>query len=105
MNLHSLKMVTIVTEDSVRPQLAKKICELGATGYTSQEVQGFGSRGTRSDPFANNVQLEVICPENVAFAILQYVADNFFENHACIAWISDVKVVRGARYLAPTPKK
>ena len=105
MQLFTLKKVTIVTEDVVRVALAKKVCELGASGYTCREVQGYGSRGTRSDPFANNIEFEIICPEPVAQSILTYVADHFFEHHACIAWLSDVQVVRGARYAVPAPKQ
>jgi nitrogen regulatory protein P-II 2 len=100
MLLHTLKKVTVVTEDSLRHQLVKKICELGATGYTFHEVQGFGSRGSRSDAFANNVQIDVVCSEAVADSILTYVAENYFENYACIAWVGDVQVVRGTRYVA-----
>ncbi len=100
MQLHTLKKVTIVIEDNLRQSLVKKICELGATGYTCHEVQGFGSRGARSDPFANNVEIEVVCAEPVANAILTFVAHNYFENHACIAWLMDVQVVRGSRYVA-----
>lgn len=100
MQLHTLKKVTIVTDDQLKHQLLKKITELGGTGYTCHEVQGYGSRGVRSDVFAGNVEVTVICSEEVATAILTYVAHNFFENAPCIAWLSDVQVVRGARYVA-----
>jgi len=103
MQLHTLKKVTIVTEESLKVTLLKKIIELGATGYTVNEVQGYGSRGARSDQFGSNVQVQLVCPESVAFAILTYVSHNFFEHYACIAWTSDVQVVRGARYEAPSP--
>jgi nitrogen regulatory protein P-II 2 len=101
MQLHTLKKVTIVIEDTLKNQVVKKICELGATGYTCHEVQGFGNRGSRSDPFTSNNEITVICQDSVANSILKHVADNYFENHACIAWLSDVQVVRGARYLTP----
>lgn len=101
MQLHSLKKVTIVTEDSLKKELKKKICEFGASGFTCREVQGYGSRGIRSDAFASNVEFEVICPESVATAILTYVSHHYFEQYACIAWLTDVQVVRGERYAEP----
>jgi nitrogen regulatory protein P-II 2 len=104
MQLFTLKKVTIVTEDQLKHQLLKKITELGGTGYTCHEVQGYGSRGTRSDQFNSNVEVTVICSEEVATSILTYVSHNYFENAACIAWLSDVQVVRGARYVE-TPAK
>lgn len=105
MQLHTLKKVTIVTEDTLKSQLMKKVCELGATGYTCFTVQGYGSRGARSDQFASNIQLDVICPEPVAHAILTYVSHSYFDQYACIAWLSDVQVVRGARYATPPGSK
>lgn len=98
MQLQTLKKVTIVIEDALKHDLLKKVIELGATGYTCKEVQGYGTRGARSSVFATNVEVELICSENVASAILTFVSHNYFEHYACIAWLSDVSVVRGARY-------
>lgn len=98
MQLCTLTKVSIVTEDTLSAQLKKKICELGATGFTCREVQGYGSRGIRTDQFASNIEFEVICSEPVAHAILTYVSRNYFEQYACIAWLTEVQVVRGARY-------
>jgi len=88
MQLHTLKKVTIITEDSLRSTLLKKVIELGATGYTCHEVQGYGSRGARSDQFVGNIEVQLICEESIATAILTYVSHNYFENYACIAWTS-----------------
>lgn len=98
MQLHTLKKVTIVTEDSLKQSLLKKVIELGATGYTCRQAEGYGSRGARSDQFTSNVEVELICSEKVAIDILTYVSHHYFDNYACIAWTSDVQVVRGARY-------
>lgn len=103
MQLHTLKKVTIITEDTLKHDLLKKLIELGATGYSCHECQGYGSRGARSDQFASNVHVELICEQPVAHAILTYVSHNYFERYACIAWLSDVEVVRGARYTQPKP--
>ena len=100
MQLQSLKLVTVVAEEILKEQLGKKGLELGATGYTTYQAQGLGSRGARTDEMGvGNVRLEFICPPAVAEAILTYVSHTFFENYACIAWMSDVSVVRGAHYV------
>jgi nitrogen regulatory protein P-II 2 len=101
MQLQTLKKVTVVIEDTLKNHIIKKICDFGATGYTCHEVNGFGTRGSRSDPFTSNVEITVICQESVANNLLKHVSDTYFENHACIAWLSDVQVVRGARYVGP----
>ncbi len=104
MQLHPLKLVTIVTEQIIREQIVKKILELGAAGCTWHEAQGIGSRGVRSDATLDrNVQIELVCSPATAEAILTYVSRTYFENYACIAWQTDVSVMRGARYIGGPP--
>lgn len=99
MQLHPLKLVTIITEQIIREPVVKKILELGAAGCSWHDAQGTGSRGVRSDATGeSNVQIEVICAPATAEAILTYVSRTYFENYACIAWQTDVSVMRGARY-------
>lgn len=99
MQLHPLKLVTIIAESVLQDQIAKTTLELGATGYTCSDATGFGSRGARNDVSGDNVRIELVCPADVAEAILTSVSHNYFENYACIAWVSDVSVVRGAHYV------
>ena len=96
MQLHPLKPVTIITEQVLRDQIVQNARDAGASGCTYQETQGTGSRGARSnDVFGGNVRIEIVCAENVAEAILTFVSHHFFEHYACIAWVTDVSVVRG----------
>lgn len=99
MQLHALKLVTIVTESVLKDHLLPKITELGATGYTCSEATGYGSRGARRDFGGENLRIELVCSPEVAEAILTFVSHNYFENYACIAWVADVSVVRGSRYV------
>ena len=103
MQLYPLKQVTIVTEKILQDQLLPKLKELGAGGYTVTDCTGDGERGLRSGVgYGTNIQITVICPEEVAHKILTHVSRNFFENYSCIAWIADVEVMRGARYVKKT---
>ncbi len=100
MPFQPMKLVTIITEGI----LAKKICDkcltLGATGFTSYEVHGSGSRSVRSDSLpGSNMRIEVACPEEVAQRIVEYMAQAFFKNYACILWVSDVGVLGGNDYV------
>lgn len=102
MQLHPQKQVTIIVEKILQDQLFPKLIEFGAVGYTTVDCSGSGERGARTGPFGTNVQITVICPEEVAHRILTYVSRNFFDHYACIAWLTDVQVVRGARYQRPS---
>jgi nitrogen regulatory protein P-II 2 len=101
MQLYPLKLVTIIAETILREPIIHKILELGAVGVSYHSTGGTGSRHTRHDVvLGENVQIKVICPKEVAEKILTYVSHNYFENYACIAWMNDVEVVRGAHYAA-----
>ncbi len=100
MQLQALKLVTVIAEEILKDQISKLGLDCGATGYTSSEVQGSGSRGARTSATAEgNIRVQFICPKDVADKILTQVSHSFVENYACIAWMSDVEVVRGARYI------
>jgi hypothetical protein len=102
MQLHPLKHVVIVTEQVLKDQIVQKALELGAAGCTFQDAQGVGSRGARRDGVTGeNTRLDIICDATVAEEILTFVSHEYFENYACIAWVADVAVVRGARYASP----
>lgn len=99
MQLYPLKLVTIIAETILREPIIHKILELGATGVSYHSTGGTGSRHTRHDVvLGENVEIKAVCPKEVADAILTFVSHQYFENYACIAWMMDVEVVRGAHY-------
>jgi nitrogen regulatory protein P-II 2 len=100
MQLVKLKLITIVAEEILKDRLVKKVQELGATGCSYHRTQGVGSRSTRhNDMFGENLQMRIVCSDEVAERILKYIADNYFDTYAIIAWLDDVEVLRGDHYL------
>ena len=47
MQLHELKHVTIIVEEILKDQIQQEGMNLGATGYSTLEIEGLGSRGAR----------------------------------------------------------
>ena len=106
MQLYPLKLVTIIAETILREPIVHKVLELGATGVSYHSCGGTGSRHTRHDVvLGENVQIKVVCPKEIAEEILTFVSHNYFENYACIAWMSDVEVVRGKQFAKGAPVK
>jgi nitrogen regulatory protein P-II 2 len=104
MQLHPLKLVTVVGEALIMDEIAERGIELGATGYTLTEVSGHGSRSARNVAVtsgAKTMKAEFVVPPDVATAILTHVSHEYFEHYAIIAWLSDVSVVRGGEYVRP----
>jgi nitrogen regulatory protein P-II 2 len=102
MQLYPLKLVTVVGETVIMSDIAEEAVELGATGYTLSEVAGQGSRSARNvidTGGAKTMRVEFVVPMDVAEKILSHVSHTYFEHYACIAWLSDVQVVRGQQYL------
>jgi len=95
-----LKLVTIVAEPVLEERLVEALHRLGARGHTVAEVRGAGSRGMRaSDPPGQGVRIEVVVSAEAAARILDHVAEHYFPHYAVIAFVADVAVVRGDKYV------
>lgn len=99
----TLCKLTIITESLLREQIAELILRHGATGYTITKVEGRGSRGTRASDFeGRNTKFEVIVSEETADAILEEIAERYFEDFAVIAWLTSAEVLRGNKFVGRT---
>ena len=95
-----LKKVTIIAEAVLEDRLLREIRQLGARGYTLTEVRGEGSRGVRASEWeGKNVQFELLVGPEVADRLLDHLAAHYFELYAVVAYVVDVEVVRGDRYV------
>jgi len=94
-----MKRVTIIGDETVKYRMLQEIEKLGATGYTDCPAHGKGARGIRprhAEPA--NAKIEVIATREVAELILKYVAENYFDKYAMIAFLSDVEVLQGEKF-------
>lgn len=99
MHTSPLKVVTIVGETVLAEHLHQDLRRLGATGWTQTDALGEGSRGMRAKTLrGDNMRLEVVVSPEVADAILERLAQEYFPNYALVAWVADVQVVRGEKY-------
>ncbi len=100
MHTEPLKLVTIVAEAVLAEQLLAALKRLGATGHTLTQVSGEGSRGLRTGEVpGDNRKIEVLVSGPVAEQILEVLATQYFQNYAVVAWVSEVAVVRGKKYV------
>jgi nitrogen regulatory protein P-II 2 len=100
MNTVTLKLVTIVAEALLEPQLIREIRSLGASGYTLTRVHGEGSRGVRASEWeGGNIKIEALVGEELADRILTHVAETYFEHYAVVTYVTDAAVVRGDKYV------
>ena len=98
MNL-KLRKITIVAEKFLKDPIVKLIREEGASGYTLHAVEGEGSRGINaSDWEGRNAQIETIVSAKVAESILERLGEEYLENYAVIAYISEVTVLRRGKF-------
>lgn len=100
MQTTTLKLVTIVTERILEDRMLRKIEEIGAKGYTLTQATGKGSRGVRASEWEGpDTRIQSLVSEKVANAIVEYIAENYFEHYAVIVYIQDADVVRGQKYI------
>jgi nitrogen regulatory protein PII len=93
-------LITIITEAVLETNITKKIEALGAHGYTVLDVRGKGQRGSRSGEWqvSSNIQIEVICTDNVAQTIVQHLQDEYFSDYGMIVYQSQVNVLRSEKF-------
>lgn len=95
-----LKLVTIVAEAVLEHRLVEEIKRLGTKGYTLVDARGEGSRGLRTmDWEGKNIRLEAIVSEEVALRILSRLQEAYFPHYAVVAFVENVEVLRGDKYV------
>lgn len=100
MHTTTLKLVTIVTERILEDRLLRTLERLGAKGYTLTQATGKGSRGVRASEWEGpDSRIETLVSPAIADAIVEHVAEKYFEHYAVILYVQDAEVVRGDKYL------
>lgn len=96
----SRKLITIVTEAVLEPELCEELQELGASGYTVSNARGKGSRGVRDAGWSSssNIRIEIVCSHDVAQRIEQHMQRKYYNDYAMIIFESDVRVLRPDKF-------
>ncbi|MCY7353606.1 MAG: hypothetical protein LH470_00680 [Lysobacter sp.] len=100
MHTERRKLLTIVTEAPLEQNLLKDLERLGAGGYTITDARGKGSRGVRNAQWEHSgtIRVEVVCDAATADAIAAHLKDRYYDDYAMILFISDVDVLRPAKF-------
>lgn len=99
-NIHTRKLLTVITEAALEGRLTADIERLGAHGYTVSDARGKGHRGVRDSHWSQsaNIRVEVVCDETTARAIAGHLRERYYDNFAMILWLGDVEVLRQEKF-------
>jgi nitrogen regulatory protein PII len=100
MNLHPMKLVTIICEALLEERVVEILRQCGTHGHTAYSVRGSGSQGDRSADIVEtgNVQIEIIVKPSVAEAVLERLHRELFSSYAMVAYETDVRVMRPEKF-------
>lgn len=100
MNLHPMKLITIICESVLEERVIELLRECGAHGHTASDVRGRGNQGDRSADMleSGNVKINAIVKPAVAEVLLQKLHDRLFNSYAMIAYETDVRVLRPDKF-------
>jgi nitrogen regulatory protein PII len=100
MNTHAMKLVTIVSEAYALESVKCLLREVGAHGWTHFTVEGAGARGERAGEMKEfaNIQIEIVLQPAAAQTLLERVEKDLFPRFGMIAFESDVRVIRSAKF-------
>ena len=100
MHLHRVKLLRIVAEKRLAPEIVQLLEHAGIRGYTILEAIGAGAQGKRlgeSDDTAN-VVIEAVAAEGKAEVALHQVHQQLFAKSALIAYLVDAQVLRREKF-------
>ncbi|MCX6855305.1 MAG: transcriptional regulator [Verrucomicrobia bacterium] len=100
MNLHPMKLVTIICEAILEERVVELLRESGAHGHTAFPVRGSGNQGDRNADISEtgNVQLQVIVKPTAAETLMNRLHGELFKAYAMVAYESDVRVLRPDKF-------
>lgn len=95
----AMKLVTVVTEGLLKEKVIALLKRHACTGFTITRTDGEGSRGVRaSDWEGPNLKIESIVSVETGEAIVEDLAEKYFDNYSLVAWLTDVQVLRGEKF-------
>jgi nitrogen regulatory protein P-II 2 len=97
---HPKKLLVIVAEAELERALVQDVRELGAQGWTIQEVRSAAREGVREGSWESDrtIEMKVICDASVADTIAERVLSDYAPHYSVAVWFSDVQVVRPERF-------
>jgi nitrogen regulatory protein P-II 2 len=97
---HPKKLLVVVAEAELERALVHDARELGAQGWTIQEVRSAAREGVREGAWESDrtIEMKVICDESVADAIAARVLTDYAPHYSVAVWFSDVQVIRPERF-------
>lgn len=95
-----LRRITTVTDAALEEVLVKRLIELGASGYTAMSCHGVGRRGLgeSTNGQEQQVRVEVVVPEEVAFRIVDFVRHDFLRSNRATVVVEIVDAVKADQF-------
>lgn len=102
-NLYPVKLINIITNDSLEEKLIDSFKKYGASGYTIIRARGEGASGLEADMtgFGANILVKVIIPEERLEGILGSLARKICKGYKLTVFISDVQVLNPDKFIKP----
>jgi len=100
MEVHTRKLLTIMTEAILEKKITEDLEKLGALGYTVTDARGKGTRGVRNAGWEanSNIRIEIICRPETAMAVADYLKEHYYQDYAMSIYVTDVGVMRPEKY-------
>jgi nitrogen regulatory protein PII len=101
--LYPVKLINIITNDSMEERLVAMFKKYGVSGYTILRVGGEGSSGLQSEMtgFDSNILVKVILPPERMEPILESLERKLRKGYHLTVYIVDVQVITPGKFVKP----
>jgi|GEM_PF-673206 len=95
MKRHPRKILTIVTEAVLEPEILERLTALGIGGYTIDDVRGRGRRGVRRAEWeqSRTIRIQIVEQWPVLEKLILRMKADFEEQYALFIYVADVEAI------------
>lgn len=98
--LYPVKMLNIITTDSMEDRMVSMFEKYGTSGYTILRARGVGSSGVQADisGFDANIFVKAIIPEDHLEVLLDSLKRKINKGYHVTVYITDVEVLSAEKF-------
>jgi nitrogen regulatory protein PII len=96
MELHTIKLVTIIAPKYLKDELIALLRSAEITGYTYYDAFGRGRQQLKEAHGieSRNLQFKILLPEMISVSLMQAIAEKYFGKEKLIIFQQDANVIR-----------
>lgn len=102
MQTHPCRLLVILAEGAIEPQLVEDVLRLGAHGYTIVDARRGERNGVRDALWDADrcIRMEILCDPHTCEGLVEHLQTTYFAHYSISLYVCEVGVLRPEKYAA-----